>query len=94
MSDHEKFTFTGTLMDGPDIDIIELSGLSLTDEETDKLWSKTNARTLLLECPALEEIKLDETDAPLYSDVYYRYEAPSKEKLQEELKAAIKAIVG
>ena len=94
MSDHQKFTFTGTLMDGPEIDIFELSGLTLTDEETDKLCWDTNQRAILLECPSLEEIEVDETNAPLYSDVYYRYEAPSKEKLQEELKMAIRAILG
>ena len=94
MSDNQPFSFSGSLMNGSDIDVAELSGLNLTDEEEETLWWKTNERTLLLKCPCLEEIEVGETDAPLYSDVYYRYEARCKEQLQEELKQAIKAVLG
>jgi hypothetical protein len=90
-----KFKFEGSLMEGPRLDLLELAGLELTDSERDDIWGETNPRDLLLKCPSvyeMEDYTIDEM--PGYSDIYYKYEAPSKEVLVLELRKAILKIIG
>jgi hypothetical protein len=94
-SDSGPFVFTGTLMDGPDIDLIEISGLTLSDDELDALWGETTPRGLLMECPSCGERLIDEIDdAPGLSDSYFEYECADRETLADELRAAIFAALG
>jgi len=70
----DEFVFQGTLMEGPKIDLIELSGIQLTEEEEEKLWGEWNERNLLMETGVVAEIELYEVDEiPGQSDVWYEY---------------------
>jgi hypothetical protein len=87
-------SFEGTLMSGPDIDIIALAGLSLSSEEEDRLWNVTNPRDLLVARTSCEETPLYETDdAPGLSDSYFQYDHADSDVLAAELREAILAIL-
>lgn len=88
------FEFTGTLIEGPDIDLTSIAELDLSDDQLDTLWSWTNSRDLLLSCPCVEEFCEEEIDDnPEASDSYYRYVAASKAVLRDELQEAISKIL-
>ena len=88
------FEFTGTLMEGPEIDLIELSGLKITEEQEQQIWDQINSRDLLMSCPCVDEIEEESIDdAPGLSDTYFSYTAESKEQLGQELKEAILGIL-
>jgi hypothetical protein len=44
----DPLSFGGTLIDGPDISVIELAGLELSSEEEDRLWAVTFPRACCL----------------------------------------------
>ena len=46
--------FEGSYMDGPDVDLVDWAGLTLTDEESDALWNDTNPEALIRECPSAD----------------------------------------
>jgi hypothetical protein len=88
----KPYVFFGSLVDGPNIDLIKTAGLNLSDRDWDQLWGNINPRDLLLECACIEETDVDESDNfPGQSDAFYRYEATSLEKLKSELKESIEA---
>jgi hypothetical protein len=69
-----ELIFYGTLIEGPDVDLIDLSGLDLTAEEQERVWSEVSPRTLLVEELDCEEIELDEFEGgPGMSDSRYEY---------------------
>ena len=84
------FRFTGTL-DGPDgFDFISFSGLELTDDQYDQLWSVTNHNDILGQCSSVGIIEESDFDGmPGQSDTFFIYEAASKKELKEELKKVI-----
>ena len=84
----DKFVFYGTLIDGPGIDLLELAGLDLSDEDHDRLWNDLSPRALLAECECVEEFEEGDDDG-FPSDVWYSYEATSKERLSDELRTVI-----
>lgn len=87
------FLFTGTL-DGPELDLVELSGLSLSHAEITRLWGRTNGNDLLRECTSVRVLKEEEFDGtPGQSDRFFEYEASSMRTLGDELKVAIKAVL-
>ena len=69
--------FKGTLIEGPEVNLLELSGLELTWSDYKKIWEKNdsiNERDLLiwhLDCEEFELYEIDES--PMHSDVYYEY---------------------
>ena len=69
--------FKGTLIEGPEVNLLELSGLELTWSDYIKIWEKNdsiNERDLLiwhLDCEEFELYEIDES--PMHSDVYYEY---------------------
>ena len=66
--------FKGTLIEGLEIDLLELSGLELTYSEGDKIWMDFYPRFALeefLECEEFELYSIE--DSPMHSDVYYEY---------------------
>ncbi len=58
----EEMIFSGSLMDGPHLDLVTFSGLELTDEESDRLQEATNMRDLLCECESVQENEMYEVD--------------------------------
>lgn len=79
-------------MDGPDIDVIAISGLSLTETEKERLWAETSPLELLRDCPSVEESEVGEVDEmPGQSDVFYEFHVRSKQVLESELRCAILA---
>jgi len=66
--------FKGTLIEGLEIDLLEISGLELTYSEADKIWMDFYPRFALeefLECEEFELYSIE--DSPMHSDVYYEY---------------------
>ena len=69
--------FKGTLGEGPEVNLLELSGLELTWLDYKKIWEQDdsiNQRDLLiwhLDCEEFELYEIDES--PMHSDVYYEY---------------------
>ena len=69
--------FKGTLVEGPEVNLLELSGLELTWLDYKKIWEQDdsiNQRDLLiwhLDCEEFELYEID--DSPMHSDVYYEY---------------------
>ena len=89
-----RFTFTGTLIEGPDLDLEELSGLALSDAEWEAVWNKINHRDLVLSCPSCMEIELDEVDEiPGQSDSYFEYDCDDRDLFIAELRSAILSIL-
>jgi hypothetical protein len=89
------FEFTGTLEGPDDLDLVALSGLTLSDAERNALWGSTNSRSLLRECPSLDEFEDGGFDErPGQSDIYFKYSISSREQLGVELKVAIEALIG
>lgn len=88
------FVFSGSLVDGPSIDLIELSGLELTDDEQDRVWENTSPRDLLDEA-GCEEIELEEFEGgPGMSDTFYEYRCGPKETFVSELRAVLLRYLG
>ena len=82
--------FGGTLIEGPDLDLLEFSGLELSEDDEERLWGDTNPRDLLMECPSVEEVELEEIDdQPGLSDSEYEYVVRDEEKFRKELRAVI-----
>ena len=91
MKRKERFAFRGTLMEGPEIDLIALAGLTLTNVQ-EKLWDHTNQRELLSECLSCEEILVEKSDkVPGLSDSYFEYRCDDRAQLVKELREAIEA---
>ena len=69
--------FKGTLIEGPEVNLLELSGLELTRLDEIKIWEQDdsiNERDLLiwhLDCEEFELYEID--DSPMHSDVYVKY---------------------
>jgi hypothetical protein len=83
--------FRGTLIDGPDIDVIKMSGLELTGDEEEKLWSRTTPRQLVNECISCDEMEIERLDdGPGRSDSIYEYVVDDKAKFVVELQGAIR----
>lgn len=88
MSDKEldELILTGTLLEGPDVDLIELSGLNLSDEEQDRIWDEISPRNLLVDCLNCEEIEVDEFEGgPGMSDSTYEYRCGSRDSFVKRL---------
>lgn len=76
-----EFVFKGTLIEGPDIDLVELAGLNLSDEQEFKLWEQITPRDLLVNDLWCEEIELEEQDdIPGMSDSVYEYRCGEREE--------------
>jgi len=91
----EEMTFSGSLMDGPDLDPVTFSGLELSDEESDRLVDETNMRDLLCECESVQEVEKYEVDEITgMSDVYYEYCVSYPEGLRDELRTLILERIG
>ena len=69
--------FKGTLIEGPEVNLLELSGLELTWSDYIKIWEKNdsiNERDLLISHLDCEEFELNVIDdSPMHSDVYVEY---------------------
>ena len=88
------YRFTGTL-DGPDnLDVISFSGLELTDDQCDQIWSVTNPNRVLEQCSCVSLVEESEFDGmPGQSDTFFKWEATDEKKLREELKEVILAVL-
>ena len=92
----EKVIFEGSLMDGVNEHLPSWCGLSLTDEDSDKLWGNTNEIDLLMSCPSIDYYEEEGPDIPLYSDTYYKFVVSSSKELinlKDELKKEILSII-
>jgi hypothetical protein len=89
----QEFTFTGTLIEGPDIDLIEISGLQLSEDDEELLWSENDRRQFLIDNELCEEIELegeeDESDIPGMSDSLYEYCCGARDDFVASLRSAI-----
>ena len=88
--DDMEFVFRGSLIDGPDVDLVALSGLPLTEEQVEILWSTTSPRQLILDYLLCAETDIDVFDsAPGMSDTYFEYSCGKKSEFVMALRAAI-----
>jgi hypothetical protein len=82
--------FSASRMDGPDIDIFQVSGLPCTDEISDGVWGNTNWEELFSCCPEVdlqEEETIDEI--PGQSDTYFTVSVHDPRKFASELRIAM-----
>ena len=92
----EKVIFEGSLMDGVSEDLPSWCGLSLTDEDHDKIWEETNSIDLLMRCPSINYYEEEGPDITRFSDTYYKFVVDSPEEemnLKVELKEEILSII-
>ena len=92
----EKIIFEGSLMDGVNEHLPSWCGLSLSDEEEDKIWMNTNSLDLIMNCPSIDYYEEEVPDIPLYSDTYYKFVVSSSKQLmnlKDELKKEILFII-
>ena len=82
----EEFVFNGSLIEGLDVDLVEISGLKLTDEEIERIWDNISPRDLIVDNELwCEEIELHEIDeVPGQSDSYYEYRCGNYDEFAEE----------
>lgn len=86
----EPFVFSGSLVDGPSIDLIKIAGLDLNDQDCDRLWNTISPIELLDECDCVDKLVVGENDEfPGQSDQFYQYEATSLDRLKSELRSVI-----
>lgn len=82
--------FSASRMDGPNIDIFEVSGLPWTDDINDGVWGNTNWESLFYCCPEVdfqEEETIDEV--PGQSDTYFTISIHDPRKFARELRVAM-----
>ena len=93
----EKVIFTGSLMDGIyGEDLVSWCGLSLSDEDQDKVTESINQIDLLMRCPSIEYYEKEGPDIPRFSDTFYKfvvYSPEGEENLKEELKEEILSVI-
>ena len=92
----EKIIFEGSLMDGVNEHLPSWCGLSLSDEEEDKIWMNTSSIDLIMNCPSIDYYEEEGPDIPLYSDTYYKFVVSSSKQLmnlKDELKKEILSII-
>ena len=92
----EKVIFEGSLMDGVNEDLPTWCGLSLTDEDDEKIWEETNPIDLLMRCPSINYYEKGGPDTPRFSDTYYKFVVDGSEEemnLKAELKEEILSII-
>ena len=85
--------FRGSYMDGLGTDLVEWVGLTLSDEQHDKLWGYINETDLLELCDNViidvEEYAEENDNIPTQSDTYYTVHSDDVEALKLELKRVI-----
>ena len=92
----ENVIFTGSAMDGVMEDLFSWCGLSLTDEDQDKVWEEINSIDLLMRCPSIDYYEEEGPDIPRSSDTFYKfvvYSPEEEENLKDELKEEILSII-
>ena len=93
----EKVIFTGSAMDGIyEGDLVSWCGLSLSDEDQDKLTDSINQIDLLMRCPSIVVYKEEGPDIPRFSDTFYEFVVDSpqeEENVKSELKEEILSII-
>ena len=93
----EKVIFTGSAMDGIyGEDLYSWCGLSLSDEDQDKVTESINQIDLLMRCPSIVYKKEEGPDIPRFSDTFYEFVVDSpeeEENLKVELKEEILSII-
>ncbi|HIC23927.1 MAG TPA: hypothetical protein EYO84_10900, partial [Planctomycetes bacterium] len=88
----EPLVFSGSLMNGPDIDLLRFAGIRFwlfSDEQHDALWSDTSELGLLEECWSVDRDSLGTNEIPLYSDEYFEFTVSSPIRFQAELRNII-----
>ena len=91
----KEFKFTGSLMDGPHIDLVEVSGLNLSMSDEEQLWETISSIDLIRDYSLCEIIETDLIDeVPGYSDQYYECYCGDKVEFKRKLKEAIKDVLG
>lgn len=91
---YPKVVFTGSAMDGLDVDLVERCGLEpIPIEKYDDVWSDVDPLNLMLTCIANVSIESKYgPEIPLYSDVFYNFVVYTKEEetaLVEEVRKEI-----
>ena len=93
----EKVIFTGSAMDGIyGENLYSWCGLSLSDEDQDKVTESINQIDLLMRCPSIVYKKEEGSDIPRFSDTFYEFVVDSpeeEENLKVELKEEILSII-
>ena len=93
----EKVIFTGSAMDGIyGENLVSWCGLSLSDEDQDKIAESINEIDLLMRCPSIDYYEKEGPDIPRFSDTFYKfvvYSPEEEENLKEELKEEILSVI-
>jgi hypothetical protein len=77
-------------MDGPSVDLFEITDIEYSDELHDAVWGKHNWQSLLGECGSAFIITLEEYDlAPGQIDVKFWVAIDDDNKFRQELKEVI-----
>ena len=82
--------FSASRMDGPNIDVFEVSGLPWTDAINDGVWGNTNWEELFYCCPEVdlqEEETIDEI--PGQTDTYFTVSIHNPRQFARELRVAM-----
>lgn len=90
----DDLIFTGSLIEGLDVDLASLAGLDLTEEQREKIWSEVSQREVLVEHLGCEEIEIARTDsAPGMSDSTFEYRCGPRADFVQRLKDLLLGMV-
>jgi len=88
-----KEIFSGSYMNGLGIDLVKWAGMTLSDEQNNKLWGNINETDLLEICDNVvidvEEYDEEDDDTPTMSNTYYTVYSEDVEALKIELRQVI-----
>jgi len=82
--------FSASLMNGPDTDLLKISGLHYTDELNDAVWGRYTWKNLVEDCSSADLIEIDSRDElPCMSDTFYWVAVANAKHFREELRSAM-----
>lgn len=90
MADEDELVLSGTLIEGLDVEHVELDGLRFIDEQNDLVCGEISTRRLLIEVLDCEQVEIEESDAGAgMSDSTYEYYCGPKADFIARLRAEL-----
>ena len=91
----KHFSFEGSYIDGPYIDVLHWANLHLDDTQHDKVFGSTNIEDIIELCSSaeLEVTDVFEGGMPGFSDTFYRVTSEDSETFKSELREEIEKLL-
>jgi hypothetical protein len=91
----DEVVFRGTLMGGPEVDLIGFSGLQLGNRAIQAIWDQVTPARLLVDVLGCEEVEAESPDGEQgMFDAVYEYRCGAREAFLTALRAALLKLAG